>query len=201
LAFDVRGLTFETTVDDMLSTSNLERQTSNFFIMNRTAFIQTLGGLLLAGPLAKAATYFSMPTATQLADNKPPRRLVKINAEWKKILTADQYAVTREAGTERAGTWSLLHNKQKGVYACICCKEPLFSSETKFESGTGWPSFYAPLSKNVVKEKTDNAHGMSRTEVECAVCDAHLGHVFKDGPQPTGLRYCMNGVALEFVKK
>ena len=169
--------------------------------MNRTTFFQTLGGLLLTAPLAQAAVRFSIPTMTELTDNKPPRRVVKTSAEWKKMLTPDQYAVAREAGTERAGTSPLLYNKQAGVYKCICCKEPLFSSDTKFESGTGWPSFYAPLGKNAVKEKTDTAYGMSRTEVECAVCDAHLGHVFDDGPKPTGLRYCMNGVVLEFQKK
>lgn len=168
--------------------------------MNRTTFFKCLGVLAIAGPLAAASSSFR-PIAGLVDDTKPPRRVVKPEAEWKKILTPDEFAVARQHGTERAFTSPLAKNHDRGEYRCICCHEPLFRSETKFESGTGWPSFYAPLSKNIVKEIRDTSYGMVRTEVQCAVCDAHLGHVFEDGPEPTGLRYCMNGVSLEFVKK
>ncbi|WP_345264450.1 peptide-methionine (R)-S-oxide reductase MsrB [Nibrella viscosa] len=134
-------------------------------------------------------------------DSPGGRRVVKPNAEWAKILTADQYAVMREQGTERAGTSPLNRNKEKGIYYCAACHNPLFSSAAKFESGTGWPSFYEPIAKNAVQEESDRSYGMVRTEVLCSVCDSHLGHVFDDGPKPTGLRYCMNGVALTFEKK
>ena len=119
------------------------------------------------------------------------------DAEWRKRLTPQQYDILRKHGTERAGTSALLHEHRKGTFACAGCDLPLFSSDTKFESGTGWPSFYEPL-PNAVATKTDRSFFMTRTEVHCARCLGHLGHVFDDGPQPTGLRYCMNGVALKF---
>ncbi len=125
-------------------------------------------------------------------------RISKSDAEWRAQLTPDQYRVTREHGTERAGSSPLNAEKREGVFTCVCCGAPLFSSGTKFESGTGWPSFYQPMEKDVVSEHEDRSFMMRRTEVRCAHCEAHLGHVFRDGPQPTGLRYCMNGVALEF---
>lgn len=127
-------------------------------------------------------------------------KVQKTEAEWKKQLSPEAYHVLREKGTERAFTGSLLKIKDKGVYQCAGCGHPLFSSETKFESGTGWPSFYAPINKNAVAEKTDRDHGWVRTEVLCAKCDGHLGHVFDDGPKPTGLRYCLNSVSLTFSK-
>ena len=120
------------------------------------------------------------------------------DAEWKKLLTPQQYAVLRQAGTERAFTSPLNNEKRAGIFSCAGCALPLFSSKTKFESGTGWPSFYQPLAKNVVDEETDVTFGMRRVEVLCHRCGGHLGHVFDDGPKPTGLRYCMNGLALNF---
>jgi peptide-methionine (R)-S-oxide reductase len=122
----------------------------------------------------------------------------KSKEEWKKQLSADEFYVTREHGTERAGTSPLNHEKREGNFQCICCDEPLFTSKSKFESGTGWPSFYEPIAEKVSEHK-DRSWFMTRTEIRCQNCDAHLGHVFNDGPQPTGLRYCMNGVAMKFL--
>ncbi len=122
----------------------------------------------------------------------------KSDADWRAQLTPEQYKVTREHGTERAGTSPLNNEKREGIFTCVCCGAPLFASDSKFESGTGWPSFYKPMSHDAVAEHEDRSFLMRRTEVRCARCDAHLGHVFPDGPRPTGQRYCMNGVALDF---
>lgn len=125
-------------------------------------------------------------------------RIDKSDAEWRETLTPEQYHVLREHGTERAGTSPLNREKRPGMFRCAGCGKPLFRSETKFESGTGWPSFYAPAGDDAVSEHEDRSWFMRRTEVRCADCGGHLGHVFNDGPAPTGLRYCMNGVALDF---
>jgi len=126
-------------------------------------------------------------------------KIEKTEAEWREQLTPEQFRVTRKHGTERAFTGPNWDNKAPGLYSCVCCGRPLFRSDTKFDSGTGWPSFYEPVEQNAVSEHRDRSFFMVRTEIRCADCDAHLGHVFPDGPQPTGLRYCMNGVAMDFT--
>ncbi len=158
--------------------------------MNRKSFLRALAGLTAVGV-----------TKTIAQTSPPPKRVLKTDAEWKKKLTPQQFYVTRQKGTERAFTGPNWDNHDKGTYKCVCCATPLFTSDTKFDSGTGWPSFFKPIDKKSVKEETDGAFGMKRTEVLCATCDAHLGHVFDDGPKPTGLRYCMNGTAMTFDKE
>jgi peptide-methionine (R)-S-oxide reductase len=125
----------------------------------------------------------------------------KSEDEWRSMLSDEQFRVTRQCGTEPAFTGAYYNHKDDGVYHCICCDAPLFRSDEKFDSGTGWPSFWAPVSDTALKALTDNSHGMVRTEIRCAQCDAHLGHVFPDGPQPSGLRFCINSASLDFRDK
>jgi peptide-methionine (R)-S-oxide reductase len=125
----------------------------------------------------------------------------KSEQEWRKLLTDEQYRITRESGTEPPFTGQYYANKETGVYHCICCDSPLFRSDEKYDSGSGWPSFWAPFSNDALEARTDTTHGMKRTEVRCAQCQAHLGHVFPDGPEPSGLRYCINSAALDFKAK
>ncbi len=132
---------------------------------------------------------------------QPGRRVEKTDEEWRRLLTPEQYYITRQKGTEPPGTGAYCTLYEPGVYVCVCCGEPLFDSSIKFESGTGWPSFTQPLRKNAVKYLKDDSHGMVRVEIQCNVCDAHLGHVFPDGPPPGGLRYCVNSEAIRLLEK
>lgn len=133
-----------------------------------------------------------------MSDSRRPK-IRKSDAEWRQQLSSEEYHVTRKGGTERAFSGPNWDNKDPGLYSCVCCGQPLFSSETKFESGTGWPIYYSPISPDAISEHTDRSLFMRRTEIRCSNCEAHLGHVFSDGPHPTGLRYCMNGTALRFT--
>lgn len=170
--------------------------------MNRRSFISS--GIAL-GAFA-ALSRLPIASASGLKDassnqDTTIKKIMKTDEEWKRILTPEQYNVTRQKGTEAPYTSPLNNIHEQGTFECVCCDLPLFSSKTKFDSRTGWPSFWAPVARQNVREEVDNSLGETRTEVLCARCDAHLGHVFDDGPKPTGLRYCMNGVAMKFVKK
>jgi peptide methionine sulfoxide reductase msrA/msrB len=190
--------------------------------MNRRKFLRGLGGgaLVIAsgtyvGEFLKRLTAATVPNEPydgstmvkvrimgeggKLTDPIEMPKVVKTEAEWRKQLTAEQYAITRDRSTEQAFCGAFYDNHKDGIYHCICCNLPLFASTAKFDSGTGWPSFFQPVAKENIATRSDNTFGMQRTEILCARCDAHLGHVFDDGPPPSGLRYCMNSGALTFV--
>jgi peptide-methionine (R)-S-oxide reductase len=153
-----------------------------------------------AAQLPKTVTIVEFSDSGQQIAMRTVDRIVKSEAEWKKQLSADAFEVTRRAATEYPYTNDNPNAHQKGLFRCICCDNALFNADTKFESGTGWPSFWAPIAKQNVRETIDSSLGVVRTEASCTLCDAHLGHVFDDGPPPTGLRYCMNSVAMRFAK-
>lgn len=179
--------------------------------MNRRLFLKS--GMMLGAVSALSGFAFAAcdtKEAATIVDNEnsvanttpklPFKKVIKTDAEWKRILTPEQYEVARKAGTEAPYSSPLNDIHDEGTFTCVCCDLPVFSSKTKFDSGTGWPSFYAPIAKINVREKVDKTLAEVRTEVLCNRCDAHLGHVFDDGPKPTGLRYCMNGVAMKFIE-
>ena len=172
-------------------------------MIDRRSFLAagtTLGALAALSRLPLASALMRDETAKSKTRSVAIKKIVKTDAEWKRLLTPEQYNVTRQQGTEAPYSSPLNDIHDKGIFECVSCELPLFNSATKFDSHTGWPSFYAPIAKRNVREAVDNSLGETRTEVLCARCDAHLGHVFDDGPKPTGLRYCMNGVAMKFVK-
>lgn len=169
--------------------------------------------IILISSIIMACNSGQQPVSTNDADNKMPAvmvatnmtndsipKVVKTEDEWKAQLTDKEFYILREKGTERSFTSDLLGNKKEGTYVCAGCALPLFNSDTKFKSGTGWPSFWEPIKEGHVVEEADYSYGMKRVEVLCGSCDGHLGHVFEDGPRPTGLRYCINGVSLDFIE-
>lgn len=173
--------------------------------MSKNALIAGFAGLgaavaLLVSRPGQQATDGATVWAAGKKSIKMIEKVEKSDEEWRKILTPIQYQVLRQKGTERAFTGAYWNNHEKGVYVCAACGLELFGSDTKFDSGTGWPSFWAPIASNVVEEHSDVSHGMVRTEIVCARCGGHLGHVFPDGPRPTGQRYCMNSASLKFIE-
>ena len=180
--------------------------TRRAFLISSAGACGALAFTFLLRPRAVLAAKPGMVTIVQFgADGKSTGkmavpRVIKTDAEWQQQLSPISFEVARQAGTERPYTGDSLNVHDRGIFRCVCCENAVFSSQTKFDSGTGWPSFWEPIAKENVVEKTDRTLGMERTEVTCKECDAHLGHVFDDGPRPTGLRYCMNSAAMHFVK-
>lgn len=182
-------------------------------LVSRRRFLQSwtsAAGALVAAPLLRSELLFAesnLVTVVRFSDSGERQqtiqtpKIVKSDADWRKQLTANEFDITRRADTEMAFTGKYWNMHDAGIYRCICCANAFFDSKTKFDSGTGWPSFWAPIASENIREIRDESFGMTRTAVACTECDAHLGHVFDDGPKPTHLRYCMNSVSLRFVRK
>jgi peptide-methionine (R)-S-oxide reductase len=183
-----------------LDSSNPRRQFLNFLGIGAPAALalRTLAAAANGKKTVRIVQFDSAGVRTGVVEVE---KVVKPVSEWKKQLTAEQFQIARQAGTERPGSGKYAFNHEDGLYHCICCETALFDSKTKFESGTGWPSFWQPIAKENVRSQNDTSLGMSRDEVLCSRCDAHLGHVFDDGPPPTHLRYCMNSASLNFVAR